>query len=71
MMKLLIIVEETETGFSAYTPDLLGCVATGRTREEVELAMKEAIGFHLDALKDDGVVVPTPRTYATYVEVAA
>ena len=71
MTKLLIIVEETETGFSAYSPDLLGCVATGRTRDEVERAMKEVVGFHLDALKDEGQVVPTPRTYATYVEVAA
>ena len=71
MTKLLIIVEETETGFSAYSPDLLGCAATGRTREEVERAMKKAIDFHLDALKNEGQAVPTPRTYATYVEVAA
>lgn len=71
MMKLLIIVEETGTGFSAYSPDLLGCVATGRTRDEVEQSMKEAIGLHLDALRDQGQSVPTPRTYATYVEVAA
>ena len=71
MTKLLIIVEETETGFSAYSPDLLGCAATGRTRGEVEQAMKEAIDFHLDALKEGGQTVPTPRTYATYVEVAA
>jgi predicted RNase H-like HicB family nuclease len=70
-MKLLIIVEETNTGFSAHSPDLLGCVATGRTRLEVERAMKEAIDLHLDALKDEGQSIPTPRTYATYVEVAA
>lgn len=71
MMKLLIIVEETKTGFSAYSPDLMGCAATGQTRAEVERAMKEAIGFHLDALREEGQSVPTPRTYATYVEVAA
>lgn len=71
MMKLLIIVEETKTGFSAYSPDLVGCAATGQTRDEVELAMKEAIDFHLDALRNEGQEIPTPRTYATYVEVAA
>ncbi len=71
MMKLLIIVEETETGFSAYSPDLLGCAATGETREEVERVMKEAIAFHLDAMKNEGMDVPAPKSYATYVEVAA
>ncbi len=71
MTKLLIIVEETETGFSAYSPDLMGCVATGQTREDVERAMKEAVAFHLDALREDGLEVPAPRSYATYVEVAA
>jgi predicted RNase H-like HicB family nuclease len=47
-MRYLIVVEPTETGFSAYSPDLPGCVATGRTREEVEDQMREAIEFHID-----------------------
>ena len=50
-MKYLIIVEKTNTGYSAYSPDLDGCVATGGTREEVEQAMREAIEFHLEGLR--------------------
>ena len=50
MKKYLIVIEETSTGYSAYSPDLDGCVSTGRTREEVEKNMQEAIAFHLDGL---------------------
>ncbi len=67
-MKYLIIIEKTETGFSAYSPDLPGCVATGETRESCEIAMREAIDFHLDGLKEDGEAVPQPHSSATYVE---
>ena len=70
-MKILIMVEETETGFSAFAPDLPGCAATGSTRQEVERAMREAIALHLEGLRADGFEVPEPHTYATYVEVAA
>ena len=70
-MKLLIVVEETGTGFSAYSPDLPGCIATGATREEVEQLMREAMEFHVDGLREDGLAVPPPHTYVTYVEVAA
>ncbi len=70
-MKLLIVVEQTATGFSAYSPDVPGCVATGATREEVERVMREAIEFHLDGLREEGAQVPAPHSYATYVEVAA
>ena len=70
-MKLLIIVEKTSTGYSAYSPDLEGCVASGPNREEVERLMREAIDFHLDGLRQDGHKVPEPHSYATYVEVAA
>ncbi len=70
-MKILIMVEETETGFSAFALDLPGCAATGSTRQEVEKAMQEAIALHLEGLKATGFVVPEPHTYATYVEVAA
>jgi predicted RNase H-like HicB family nuclease len=70
-MKLLIVVEQTDTGFSAYAPDLPGCVATGATREGVERTMREAIEFHLDGLRADGMAVPEPHAYATVVEVAA
>ena len=70
-MRILIIVEETATGFSAYSPDIAGCVATGRSREEVERTMREAIEFHFDGLRAEGQQVPEPHTYATFVEVAA
>jgi predicted RNase H-like HicB family nuclease len=71
MKKYLIVIEETGTGFSAYSPDLPGCVATGATRAEVERNMGEAIAFHLDGLREDGEPVPEPRTYSTYVELPA
>jgi predicted RNase H-like HicB family nuclease len=71
MSRYLIIVEPTETGFSAYSPDVAGCVATGRTREDVEREMREAIAFHLDGLREDGLPLPRPIASAAYVEVAA
>jgi predicted RNase H-like HicB family nuclease len=70
-MKYLIIVEATETGFSAYSPDLPGCVATGGNRDEVERSMKEAIAFHVDGLRAEGMEVPEPRSYSAYVELPA
>jgi predicted RNase H-like HicB family nuclease len=70
-MKLLIVVEETPSGFSAYAPDVPGCVATGATREEVELTMRDAIQFHLEGLRAQGMVLPAVHSYATVVEVAA
>ena len=70
-MKYLIVVEKTKTGYSAYSPDLNGCVATGKTQQEVERAMKEAIEFHLDGLREDGHKVPAPHSYSIYVEVPA
>ncbi|MFI5057778.1 MAG: type II toxin-antitoxin system HicB family antitoxin [Candidatus Acidiferrales bacterium] len=71
MKKYLVVIEETNTGFSAYSPDLPGCVSTGRTREEMEENMREAIGFHLDGLREEGQAVPEPRTYSAYVELPA
>lgn len=71
MSKYLVIVEETETGYSAFSPDLTGCVATGGTRDEVEQTMQEAIQFHLDGLKEDGGDTPIPHSYSTYCEVPA
>jgi predicted RNase H-like HicB family nuclease len=71
MARYLIIIEPTATGFSAYPPDLPGCISTGRTREEVEANIREAIAFHLDGLHTDGGPVPPPQSIATYVDVAA
>jgi len=71
MNKYLIVIEETGTGYSAYSPDLPGCIATGRTRKEVERRMKEAVDFHLEGLRRAGEAVPEPRAQAVYCEVAA
>ena len=71
MKKYLIVIEPTETGVSAYSPDLPGCVSTGRTHEEVEHNMREAIAFHLDGLREEGQAVPEPHTYSAYLELPA
>jgi len=68
-MKYLIVIEETATGYSAYSPDVPGCVASGGTRDEVEAQMKDAISFHRDGLKEEGLSLPEPRTSSSYVEV--
>jgi predicted RNase H-like HicB family nuclease len=71
MMQYLIVIEKTETGYSAYSPDLPGCVSTGATRAEVEQNMREAVEFHLEGLKLEGLEIPQPTTSSAYVEVAA
>lgn len=71
MKKYLTVVEQTNTGFSAYSPDLPGCVSVGATRAEVEKNMHEAIAFHLDGLREDGQPIPAPQTYSAYVELPA
>lgn len=70
-MKYLVVIESTGTGFSAYSPDLPGCVSTGATREEVERNIQEAISFHLEGLREDGYLVPEPSTSSAYVEITA
>ncbi len=70
-MKYLIVIEETATGFSAYSPDLPGCVSTGSTFEETAQNMREAIEFHIQGLRDEGYPIPKPSTKSTYIEVAA
>jgi predicted RNase H-like HicB family nuclease len=68
-MKYLVVLEESTTGFSAYSPDLPGCVAAGATREEVEDEMARAIAFHIDGLRAEGLEAPKPRTSSIYVSV--
>jgi predicted RNase H-like HicB family nuclease len=70
-MKYLIILEPTETGYSAYSPDLDGCVAAGDDKNDTIALMQEAIAFHLEGLEADGYPVPSPRSEAAYIEVAA
>lgn len=70
-MNYLVVIEPTETGFSAYSPDLPGCVATGRTEQEVEQEMREAMEFHVEGLKLEGYAVPAPSTRSAYIAIAA
>ena len=70
-MKYLIVFEKTGTGYSAYSPDIDGCVATGATKDEVEKNMKEAIEFHLEGLKLERQEIPRPNSYSDYLEVSA
>lgn len=70
-MKYLIILEPTETGYSAYSPDLEGCVAAAGGREETIDLMREAIAFHLEELAADGQPAPVPHSEAAVVEVGA
>jgi predicted RNase H-like HicB family nuclease len=67
MRKYLIIIEKTETGYSAYVPDLPGCIATGKTKHMVEKKIYEAIQFHLEGMKEDHLTIPQPKTEATTV----
>ena len=69
MSRYLIVIETTGTGFSAYSPDLLGCVSTGATRTKVEANMKEAIEFHLDGMKEEGYPIPKPTAESAYLEI--
>ncbi|MFZ2145998.1 MAG: type II toxin-antitoxin system HicB family antitoxin [Sedimentisphaerales bacterium] len=70
-MKYLVIIEKTKTGYSAFSPDLPGCIAAGSSREEVEKNMKEAIAFHLEGMSQEGLEVPESHSFSTYLEVPA
>ncbi|MGQ0833419.1 MAG: type II toxin-antitoxin system HicB family antitoxin [Gammaproteobacteria bacterium] len=70
-MRYAVVIEKAEGNFSAYVPDLPGCVATGSTLEETEAAIREAIEFHLEGLRADGEPIPDPSSRVDYVEVAA
>ena len=70
-MKYLIILEPTSTGYSAYSPDLDGCVAAGDDRQETVALMQEAIAFHLEGLAAENLPIPPPQSEAVEVEVNA
>ena len=70
-MRYAIVIEKAEGNLSAYVPDLPGCVATGNDVAEVEAQIREAIVFHLDGLREDGLPVPPPASQVDYVDVAA
>ena len=69
-MRYAIVIEKATSNYSAYVPDLPGCVATGKTVEETEQQIREAIEFHLGGLREDGLPVPSPQSQVEYVEVA-
>ena len=70
MQKFLIIIEKTDTGFSAYVPDLPGCVATGETKAIVEINIFDAIQFHLEGLKEEGLSIPESKSEAEVLLIA-
>ena len=70
-MRYAIVIEKAEGNYSAYVPDLPGCIATGSTVAEVETEIREAISFHLEGMRDDGMPVPEPSSQVEYIDVAA
>jgi predicted RNase H-like HicB family nuclease len=70
-MRYAIVIEKAENNYAAYVPDLLGCVATGKTIEETEQQIREAIELHLRGMREDGLPIPEPSSHVEYVEVAA
>ena len=69
-MRYAVVIEKGETGYGAYVPDLPGCVAVGDTVEETERLIQEAIEFHVEGLKEEGLPVPEPTTRCVYVAIA-
>jgi predicted RNase H-like HicB family nuclease len=68
-MRYAVIIEKTGTGYSAYVPDLPGCVSVGSTREEMNRNIREAIDLYLDELREQGATIPTPSTDTEYIAV--
>jgi predicted RNase H-like HicB family nuclease len=70
MYRFLVLIEKANNNYSAYSPDLPGCVATGATCEEAEKNMYEAIEMHIEGLLDDKLPIPESKSFEEYVEVA-
>jgi predicted RNase H-like HicB family nuclease len=70
-MRYAIVIERAENNFAAYVPDLPGCIATGKTVEETEQQIRDAIEFHIRGMREDGVPIPDPSSRVDYVEIAA
>ena len=69
-MRYAVVIEKANSNYSAYVPDLPGCIATGNTEAEVECLIREAIEFHVAGLREDGLTVPSPSSKVEYVDVA-
>ena len=70
-MRYAVVIEKASNNYSAYVPDLPGCVATGATVPETEAQIREAIEFHLEGLREDGLPIPSPSSHVEYVDVVA
>ena len=70
-MRYMVVIEQGTDSYGAYVPDLPGCIAAGETETEVMRLIQEAIEFHLEGLREDGVAVPQPHSYSEFVEVHA
>jgi len=71
MKRYAIVIEKAPSNYSAYVPDLPGCVATGATVEETELLLREAIELHLEGMREDGLLIPQPTSVVEYLQVPA
>ena len=67
-MRYAVVIKKAEGNYSAYVPDLPGCVATGETVAAIEAEIREAIRFHIDGLREDGIEIPAPSSIAEYIE---
>jgi predicted RNase H-like HicB family nuclease len=67
-MRYAVVIEKAENNYSAYVPDLPGCVATGPTVEAVEREIRDAVRFHIEGLRADGLPVPVPSSIAEYID---
>jgi predicted RNase H-like HicB family nuclease len=67
-MRYAVVIEKADNNYSAYVPDLPGCIATGATVSEVEAEIREAIRFHIEGLKADGIAIPAPTSIAEYID---
>jgi predicted RNase H-like HicB family nuclease len=70
-MRYAVVIERAEGNYSAYMPDLPGCVTTGASLQEIERNIREAIALHLDGLREDGIAIPAPSTVVEYCGTAA
>lgn len=70
-MRYAIVIEKAKGNFSAYVPDLPGCIATGESVAEVECHIREAILLHIEGLREDGLIVPSPQSQVDYIDIAA
>ena len=70
-MRYAIVIEKAESNYSAYVPDLPGCIATAANIQQVEMEIREAIEFHINGLREDGSQIPLPSSQVEYIEIAA